>query len=619
MRESMQATTATARAGRTGLLPGEPLRPLLVRLEHPVDLRCHANPSVHGPARAGTIASGQDGRVRTVEEHQAVVTALIAPLAEETVPLAAAHGRVLARDVTAAVALPSFDNSAMDGYAARWSEVGGAAEAPVRLPVAEDIPAGRTDVVPLAPGTVHRIMTGAPLPPGADVVIPVELTDAGTEIVEIRDAPAAGTHLRAAGEDIAEGSVALTAGTPLGAAQLGLAAAVGLEELPVRRRPRVLVLSTGSELVAPGQPLLPGQIYESNSALLVAAVEDAGGEARRLHFVPDDVDQFLATVRSELQGADLLITSGGVSAGAFEVVKDAFGTLGTVEFAKVAMQPGGPQGAGTVDGVPVVTLPGNPVSSFVSFEVFVRPALRRALGHASPDRLHVPARLTDPLRSPEGKRQFLRGRYGGGLVSQVGGPGLAPGRAPRPRQLPGRRPRGRHRTARRRRGRRRADRGSAPVTEPRLTHVDETGAARMVDVSEKAVTTRVATAAGRVLVSPEVVALLRGTGVPKGDAVAVARIAGIAGAKRTPDLVPLCHPIALHGVTVDLEVTDEAVEITATARTADRTGVEMEALTSVAVAGLTMIDMVKAVDPRASITDVRLLAKSGGKSGEWRR
>jgi cyclic pyranopterin phosphate synthase len=157
------------------------------------------------------------------------------------------------------------------------------------------------------------------------------------------------------------------------------------------------------------------------------------------------------------------------------------------------------------------------------------------------------------------------------------------------------------------------------VTEPRLTHVDESGAARMVDVSAKAVTAREATAAGRVVVSPEVVALLRGEGVPKGDAIAVARIAGIAGAKRTPDLIPLCHPIALHGVTVELEVTDEAVEITATARTADRTGIEMEALTSVAVAGLTVIDMVKAVDPRASITDVRLMAKSGGKSGEWRR
>ena len=157
------------------------------------------------------------------------------------------------------------------------------------------------------------------------------------------------------------------------------------------------------------------------------------------------------------------------------------------------------------------------------------------------------------------------------------------------------------------------------MSDARLTHVVDRGAARMVDVSAKDVTAREATAAGRVLVSAEVVALLRGEGVPKGDALAVARIAGIAGAKRTPDLVPLCHPIALHGVTVDLEVTDDAVEIIATARTADRTGVEMEALTSVAVAGLTVIDMVKAVDPRAEITDVRLLRKSGGKSGVWTR
>ena len=157
------------------------------------------------------------------------------------------------------------------------------------------------------------------------------------------------------------------------------------------------------------------------------------------------------------------------------------------------------------------------------------------------------------------------------------------------------------------------------MTDAWLTHVDETGAARMVDVSAKPVTAREATAAGRVLVSPEVIDLLRGRGVPKGDAVAVARIAGIAGAKRTPDLVPLCHPIALHGVTVDIHVADDGIDITATARTADRTGVEMEALTSVAVAGLTMIDMVKAVDPRASITDIRLLRKSGGKSGEWSR
>jgi len=154
---------------------------------------------------------------------------------------------------------------------------------------------------------------------------------------------------------------------------------------------------------------------------------------------------------------------------------------------------------------------------------------------------------------------------------------------------------------------------------PSLTHVDRAGAARMVDVTAKDVTARSATAAGRVLVSAEVVQLLRGTGVPKGDALAVARIAGIQGAKRTPDLIPLCHPIALHGVTVDLVVVDDAVEITVTARTADRTGVEMEALTAVACAGLTVIDMVKAVDPAAAITDVRVLNKAGGKTGDWQR
>jgi molybdopterin molybdotransferase len=362
--------------------------------------------------------------VRTVEEHQAVVAGLLGLLPVEHVPVHAAAGRVLAEDLPARVALPGFDNSAMDGYAARWAEVGAASEAaPVRLPVAADIPAGRTDVPVLEPGTVHRIMTGAPLPAGADVVVPVERTDAATDVVTITGSPAAGTHLRHAGEDIAAGAVALRAGTALGPAQLGLAAAVGHATLPVRRRPRVLVLSTGSELVAPGEPLAPGQIYESNSVLLATAVEAAGGEARTLHFVPDDVETFLRTVRAELVGADLLITSGGVSAGAYEVVKDAFGALGTVEFGKVAMQPGGPQGAGTVDGVPVVTLPGNPVSSFVSFEVFVRPALRRALGHASPDRLSTTARLTDGLRSPAGKRQFLRGRFDGGVVTQVGGPG----------------------------------------------------------------------------------------------------------------------------------------------------------------------------------------------------
>ena len=157
------------------------------------------------------------------------------------------------------------------------------------------------------------------------------------------------------------------------------------------------------------------------------------------------------------------------------------------------------------------------------------------------------------------------------------------------------------------------------MTEPRLTHVDEQGAARMVDVSDKAVTARSATATGRVLVSAEVVGLLRGEGVPKGDALAVARLAGIMGAKQTPALIPLCHPLAISGVVVELEVADDAVEIGATVRTTDRTGVEMEALTAVTVAALTVIDMVKAVDKAAVITDVRVEAKSGGRSGDWNR
>ncbi|GHE10848.1 molybdopterin molybdotransferase MoeA [Klenkia taihuensis] len=363
---------------------------------------------------------------RTVEEHRAAVTALLAGCSPgtEEVPVAAAAGRVLAEDVVAAVGLPVFTNSAMDGYAARWSDVGAATDgAPVRLPVAEDVPAGRTDVPALAPGTVHRIMTGAPVPDGADVVVPVEATDGGTDRVTITSSPAAGSFLRHAGEDIAAGSLALPAGTVLGPAQLGLAASVGRASVVVRRRPRVLVLSTGSELVAPGEPLRPGQIHESNSLVLAAAVDAAGGEARTLHFVPDDVDQFLSTVRGALADADLLITSGGVSMGAYEVVKDALGALGTVQFLAVAMQPGGPQGAGTVDGVPVVTLPGNPVSSFVSFEVFVRPALRAALGVPRPDRPRLPARLAGPLTSPAGRRQFLRGRLDGGTVELVGGAG----------------------------------------------------------------------------------------------------------------------------------------------------------------------------------------------------
>lgn len=367
---------------------------------------------------------------RSVDEHRAAVAGLLAPSGTEEVALADATGRVLAADLRPAVALPPFDNSAMDGYAVRAAEVAGASgSVPVSLPVAEDIPAGRTDVPAMAPGTVHRIMTGAPVPEGADAIVPVERTDGGTGTVSITAPARPGAHVRRAGEDAAEGDVLLVAGTVLGAPQIGLAAACGVATLTVRRRPHVLVLSTGSELVAPGGTLLPGQIYESNGTMLAVAVREAGATAEQLMFVPDDVDRFRALLAEKVtDGVDLVLTSGGVSAGAYEVVKDALAGRG-VGFGKVAMQPGGPQGAGrlALDGageVAVATLPGNPVSSLVSFEVFVRPALRAAMGHPEPDRPVVSARLNGTLSSPAGRRQFRRGVLDArsGTVSEIGTP-----------------------------------------------------------------------------------------------------------------------------------------------------------------------------------------------------
>ncbi|QQK51846.1 molybdopterin molybdotransferase MoeA [Mycobacterium avium subsp. paratuberculosis] len=349
--------------------------------------------------------------MRSVAEHQRVVAGLIRARPPVAVPLAQAQGLVLADDVVAGLALPVFDNSAMDGYAVRAEDTAGATpERPVVLPVAEDIPAGRTDELTLQPGTAHRIMTGAPVPAGAAAVVPVEDTDGGVDVVSIRASREPGKHIRRAGEDVSPGTTVLRRGQVVTPAVLGLAAALGIAELSVIPRQRVLVISTGSELVAPGAALRPGQIYESNSIMLAGAVRDAGAELVAVATAEDEVAQFSSIIDRYAAGTDLIITSGGVSAGAYEVVKDAFGREGDqgVEFVKVAMQPGMPEGVGRVAGATIVTLPGNPVSALVSFEVFIRPALRAAMGLPDPERPHRSAVLAESLTSPRGKRQFRR-------------------------------------------------------------------------------------------------------------------------------------------------------------------------------------------------------------------
>jgi len=352
--------------------------------------------------------------MRSVEEHQRVVAGLITARPAVTAELPDAEGLVLYGDVTATVSLPVFDNSAMDGYAVRADEIASAAsDHPVKLPVAEDIPAGRIDVPALGPGTAHRIMTGAPVPAGATAIVPVEDTDGRTDVVSISAPSAEGTHIRHAGEDVAAGTTVLRAGQLVTPAVVGLAAALGLHQLTVVPRQRVLIISTGSELVSPGTPLRPGQIYESNAPMLAAAVRDAGAEVTATAVAGDDVAEFTALLDRYAAESDLIITSGGVSAGAYEVVKDAFGRAGDqgVEFVKVAMQPGMPQGAGRVADTPIVTLPGNPVSSLVSFEVFIRPALRTAMRLPDPYRPRLTAVLKETLTAPAGKRQFRRGVF----------------------------------------------------------------------------------------------------------------------------------------------------------------------------------------------------------------
>jgi len=364
----------------------------------------------------------------SVDDYREGILAGLEPLDPITLPLADSHGCVLADDVVAPWPLPSFDNSSMDGYAVIASDVSSAAEtSPVTLTVIDDVPAGSRADVALRPGCAVRIMTGAPIPSGTDCIVPVEVTDAGTDSVEIRERVAAGSYIRRAGEDVIIGDVVVRAGTLLSSRQLAVIAAVGKGHVVVYPRPRVAVLSTGSELVEPGTPLSKGMISDSNSFLLVSAANEAGAQAYRVPPVPDDAEAFSAAISDQLHRADLILTSGGVSMGAYDTVKEVFSSYGTVEFTKVAMHPGMPQGHGVVgesddERIPVITLPGNPVSSYISFQNFVRPAINKLRGLGSTDRPRLAAEVTKPLDSPQSKRQFARGRFlDDGRVEPVGG------------------------------------------------------------------------------------------------------------------------------------------------------------------------------------------------------
>jgi molybdopterin molybdotransferase len=263
----------------------------------------------------------------------------------------------------------------------------------------------------MSPGTAVKIMTGAPVPAGADSVVPYEWTDQGVAQVVISRAPELGQHVRPAGEDVAVGDLVVAEGMVLGPRQLGLLAAVGRPSVRSRPRPRVVIMSTGSELREPGTALGHDSIYDGNSFLLAAAVRQAGGIAYRVGIVPDEPRAFTDALGDQLVRADLVVTSGGVSMGDYDVVKAALAPLGTVWFGGVAMQPGKPQGFGLVgeDETPIITLPGNPVSSYISFEQFVLPAIRRLMGRTPYVRPSADAQLTHSLRSPEGRRQFARG------------------------------------------------------------------------------------------------------------------------------------------------------------------------------------------------------------------
>ena len=347
----------------------------------------------------------------SLADVQREILGAVAPLAATTVPLGDAVGLVTAGDVVAAEAVPPFANTAMDGYAVRATDTAGAGpEAPVRLAVAGELPAGHAPTQPVDKGEAIRIMTGAPLPNGADAIVMVEYTERDGDAVHIMHAAKPGDHVRDAGGDLTPGDLVFPAGTVLGPAHVGVLASLGFHEVEVVSRARVGVLSTGDELVERGQ-LRPGQIRDSNRPMLLALATGAGTDAVDLGLARDDESIITRTLEDALATCDAVITSGGVSVGDFDYVKVALDRLGGLQSWQVAIKPAKPLAFGVIEGTPVFGLPGNPVSSLVSFELFARPALLTMMGHRARFRPEVTATAERAMtRKPDGKLHLDRVR-----------------------------------------------------------------------------------------------------------------------------------------------------------------------------------------------------------------
>jgi molybdopterin molybdotransferase len=362
------------------------------------------------------------------DEAKRRVNAEIAPLEAEDVDLDEAYGRVLVHPITAPHPLPPFTNSAVDGWAVRAQDVEGATDAaPVSLDVVGEVAAGGTAGIALSPGQAMRIMTGAPLPDGADALVMQEHTEWTERRVRIRRPAKPGRHVRRAGEEASQGDEVLPAGRALRAAGVGMLASLGVARVRVHRRPNVVVLATGDELLEAHEPLSPGKIRSSNDRTLVGQARAAGAVARRLTPVRDDRERLVERIDTA-RGADVLITSGGVSIGDRDLLAIALECLGfRTIFWRVASSPGKPLLFGRLGSMLVFGLPGNPVSSMVAFENFVRPALRTLEGDRSPERPRVAARLAAAISGPHDRRHFARVRlaHDGSewIAREVGPPG----------------------------------------------------------------------------------------------------------------------------------------------------------------------------------------------------